>query len=130
MVKLFKSEVVVTGMNEKEAQALTKSLKKEVSRKVRKSLEDAAAAHHFQAQQFSFESWRTGLVHSANRGGLTISGHPGEASRALLLLEGKIKPGESPTPKIMKTSEQLAELLRFAISDQHFLARKRTGLSL
>ena len=130
VIKLFKSEVVVTGMNEKEVQALAKSLKKEVSRKVRKSLEDAAAAHHFQEQQFSFESWRTGLVHSANRGGLVISGHPGEASRALLLLEGKIKPGESPTPQIMKTSEQLVELLRFAISDLHFLARKRTGLSL
>jgi len=129
-VKLFKSEVVVTGMSEKIIQALTKSLKKEVPRKTRKSLKKAAISHHSQESQFSFETWRTGLVHSANRGGLIISGHPGEASRALLLLEGKIKPGESPTPQVMKTSEQLVELLRFAISDEHFLARKRAGLSL
>jgi tetratricopeptide (TPR) repeat protein len=128
VVKLFKPEVTVTGMNKKEARSLAKSLNKKVPRKVRKFLQVAANSHHSQGNQFSFENWRTGLVHSANRGGLVISGHPGEASKALLLLEGKIKSGESPTPQVMKTSEQLAELLSFVVSDQYFLARKRVGL--
>jgi hypothetical protein len=130
LVNLFKSEVKVSGMSKKQKLALAKLLKKEVPRKVRKSLEATANSHYLQERQFPFEEWRAGLVHSANRGGLVISGHPGEASKALLLLEGKIKPGEPLTPQVMKTSDQLAELLSFAVSDQHFLARKRVGLSI
>ena len=79
---------------------------------------------------FAFDQWRTGLIHTANRGGVVVSAHPGESVTALLLMEEKIKKGEAPTPQILKSSDQAAEIVRFAISDPHFIARKKTGLSL
>jgi hypothetical protein len=130
VVKLFRAEVVVAGMNEKDTQGLLKSLKKEVPRKVRKAIEEAAANYYTQERSFSFEPWRMGLVHSVNRGGLIVSGHPGEAVCALLTIEDKIKPGQPPTKEILQSSEQVAELLRFAVTDLHFRARKRAGFSL
>lgn len=130
VVKLFKPEFVVAGVNEKDAQTYIKSLKKEVPRKVRKAIEEAAAAHQTQEKQFSFDSWRTGLIHSANRGGLVVSGHPGEAALALLILEERIKPGETANLQAMQNCEQLAELLHFAVSDLHFVTRKRAAFSL
>ena len=130
IAKLFKPEVGVAGLNEKDAQAYIKSLKKEVPRKVRKAIEEAVTAHLGQEKQFSFDAWRTGLIHSANRAGLVVSGNPKESALSLLALEDRVRPGESANLQVMQGSEQLAELLMFAVSDLHFMARKRAGFSL
>ncbi|GEM_PF-3524452 len=128
--KLFRSDVVVQGLGEKEASTLAKQLKKEVPRKVRKGLDEAAEGHHNQERSWPFDAWLKAMIHSANRGGLILCAHPGEAARALMLLEGLLEPDSQPTRAAMEKSEQLQELLRYAVSDHYFAARKRSGFSL
>lgn len=130
IVKLFKSEVVVNGVSEKDAVSLTKQLKKEIPRKVRKGIEEIANQHYQQEKNLPVEAMRTGLIHSANRAGAIVCGHPGEAIKALLASEGRIKPGNSTNIDIMKSSEQLAEMIRFIVSDMFFITRKKLGFSL
>jgi hypothetical protein len=70
------------------------------------------------------------MEHSANRGGLIVCAHPGEAARAILSLAGLLEAGTQPDKAVMEKSEQLHELLRFAVSDQYAAARKKSGFSL
>ena len=129
-VKLFRSDAGVDGMTDKEAASMAKQLKKEVPRKVRKGLDQFTDAHHNQEKTWPFATWLKSLEHSANRGGLVVSAHPGEAARALLTMEGLVIKEEEIGRPVMEKSDQLKELLRFAVSDQYFMARKRTGFSL
>lgn len=130
IVKLFKSEVIVNGMNEKDAVSLTKQLKKEIPRKIRKGIEDIANQHYQQERLLPVEAMRVGLIHSGNRAGAIVCGHVGEAIKALLVSEGRIKPVESLNIENIKSSEQLAEMLRFIVSDMFFITRKKMGFSL
>ncbi len=129
-VKLFRSDVAIPGMQDKEAASVAKQIKKEVPRKVRKGLDEAAEGHRNQERSWPFEAWYRAMQHSANRGGLIICAHPGEAARALLAMEELVEGGAQAGRSQMEKSDQLKELLKFAVSDQYFVARKKAGFSL
>jgi len=129
-VRVFRSDVAVPGMQDKEASSSAKQIKKEVPRKVRKSLDEAAEGHHNQERSWPFGAWYRAMQHSANRGGLVICAHPGEAARTLLAMEGLVEYGAQADPARMNKSDQLKELLKFAVSDQYFVTRKKVGFSL
>lgn len=127
--KVFKSDTTVGGISEKDAAGLAKQLKKEVPRKVKKGLDEVADAHRKQEHALPFAAWLKALEHSANRGGLVVCAHSGVACRSLLIIERLAEIGAEPARSSMEKSEQLQELLRFIVSDQHFAARKRAGFS-
>lgn len=104
-------------------------LKKNVPYKVAKRLVEL-----FQEQgttSWSSVRWRTVVQQSGNRAGLLLCGDLKTAVR--LVLNGGATTKEYPGAELralVATNEALAELLRFAISEDYFLLREKLGTAL
>ena len=78
--------------------------------------------------------WRAVVHHVGNRTGLVLCGDLKTAADIVIKESGAFANGETPTTedvrRLATTHEPLRELLRFAVSEDHFLLREKLGIAI
>src|SRR5262249_13660937 len=107
-------------------------LKKNVPYKVSKQLVEL-----FQAlgdTSWSSLRWRAVVHHVGNRTGLVLCGDLKTAAEIVIRESGTLANGEAPSAEelrgLAQDYEPLRELLRFAVSENHFLRREKLGTAV
>jgi tetratricopeptide (TPR) repeat protein len=107
-------------------------LKKNVPYKVSKQLVELFGA--LGTTSWSSLRWRTVVHHVGNRTGLVLCGDLKTAADIIVKESGTSSNGEAPTPedvrRLATSYEPLRELLRFAVSEDHFLLREKLGTAI
>jgi tetratricopeptide (TPR) repeat protein len=134
LAKIFKSEIEVPGMDEKQAQSEMKSLKRAVPRKIRNQMEQAAVSVASGSSNVDVNKWQQGMIHSGNRAGLLLTNDLPLSISAMMKLHPQFKNMRfdelgDPIP-ILEQCDDALEMLMFAVSDAYFTLRRRTGFSL
>jgi hypothetical protein len=107
-------------------------LKKNVPYKVSKQLVELFGA--LGTTSWSSLRWRTVVHHVGNRTGLVLCGDLKTAAAIVVRESAAFTNGDKPTAddvrRLAATYEPLRELLRFAVSDDHFLMREKVGTAV
>ena len=107
-------------------------LKKNVPYKVSKQLIELFGA--LGSTSWSSLRWRAVVHHVGNRTGLVLCGDLKTAADIVIKESGAFANGETPTTedvrRLATTHEPLRELLRFAVSEDHFLLREKLGIAI
>jgi len=107
-------------------------LKKNVPYKVSKQLVELFGA--LGTTSWSSLRWRTVVHHVGNRTGLVLCGDLKTAAAIVVSESGAFTIGDTPTTedvrKLAVSYEPLRELLRFAVSEDHFLLREKLGTAI
>jgi hypothetical protein len=107
-------------------------LKKNVPYKVSKQLVELFGA--LGTTSWSSLRWRTVVHHVGNRTGLVLCGDLKTAAEIVMKESGAFQNGEVPgaedVRRLAASYEPLRELLRFAVSDDHFLLREKLGTAI
>ncbi len=109
-------------------QELRKKIVRAVPRRQREELEDliidVRADTDFELSDVGFS-----LAELGNRAALTLTGHPANAIDALLKIAGTHVPSTHPNRlDVIRQCTEAWSLLRFAIEDSHFEARREAGV--
>ena len=107
-------------------------LKKNVPYKVSKQLVELFGA--LGTTSWSSLRWRAVVHHVGNRTGLVLCGDLKTAAAIVVKESGAFTNGDQPTPedvrRLASSYEPLRELLRFAVSEDHFLLREKVGTAI
>jgi tetratricopeptide (TPR) repeat protein len=107
-------------------------LKKNVPYKVSKQLVELFGA--LGTTSWSSNRWRAVVHHVGNRTGLVLCGDLRTAAAIVVRESGAFTNGDRPTAEDVRrlagSYEPLRELLRFAVSEDHFLLREKIGVSI
>jgi len=113
---------------------LTRQVAKVCSRKARKALEDAVLG--LTEEHVDIEATVTGLAHSADRAGMLACGDVAVALGAVLREDPSLGAAgieRATTDQIVsaiRRRPQLEQLVTFALSDEHFDLRLKTGMTI
>jgi hypothetical protein len=107
-------------------------LKKNVPYKVSKQLVELFGA--LGTTSWSSLRWRAVVHHVGNRTGLVLCGDLKTAAAIVVKESAAFTNGDKPTPddvrRLASSYEPLRELLRFAVSEDHFLLREKVGTAI
>ena len=107
-------------------------LKKNVPYKVSKQLVELFGA--LGTTSWSSLRWRAVVHHVGNRTGLVLCGDLKTATAIVVRESGTLTNGNSPSAddvrRLASSYEPLRELLRFALSEDHFLLREKVGTAI
>ena len=107
-------------------------LKKNVPYKVSKQLVELFGA--LGTTSWSSLRWRAVVHHVGNRTGLVLCGDLKTATSIVVRESGTLTNGNSPSAddvrRLASSYEPLRELLRFALSEDHFLLREKVGTAI
>lgn len=112
-------------------ESMSRTVVKAISRKARRALEDLSGGLDGVAK-FDVTKHAAAAMHSSNRAGLAMTNDIDVVVRSLAR-EAQIKPAFADATGAAETigqSEQVRELLRFAISEEYFKLRAKLGFSI
>ena len=122
--------VVAPGPNAEQIGTMVKALRKIAPRKSRREIEELAAAINSER----LEAWVAGQRHTENRAGLLVSNDLTQSVKVVLALDhdlAKYDLEKAPDRVAhLRKSDEVAEMLRFLLSEDYFALRKTLGLTL
>lgn len=134
MAKALELEAYIPGRNDEYIQKKLKDFKKQITRRNKKLLEEAAREFLNLYKKFDFQAHLRAQNYTADRAGLLTCNDLASALSAIAKTDKRFASlnmkDTNSLKKFLSESQEARELIQFSLSDDYFILRSRLGFSL